>query len=152
MLPGFHSVNDRGGAPWPVSLTIPTTVNGANVTELLVVPTYTIPRPNLPYFESGKESDFILLKMALDSLLCYHGHLSEQNKFQVLLDRLKLASALKLAKYDTRPYTPALSALNAKYWQPRQLVQCEIGNILNAPHVRAGVDIAFQEFSPSNPW
>lgn len=109
MLPAFHSANDRGGAPWPVSLTIPTTVNGANVMEL-------------------------------------HGHLSQQYKFQVLLDSLKLESALKLAKYDTRPYTPALNALNAKYWQPRQLVQCEIGNILNAPHVRAGVDTAFQEF------
>ena len=90
--------------------------------------------------------------MALDSLLGNHGHLSGQYKVQVLLDRLKLPGAQKLEKlymYDTRPYTSALNALNTKYGMPHQLMQCEIGIILNVLHVRVGDDTAVQEFTLS---
>lgn len=76
----------------------------------------------LPVFESGRESDFALLKMALDSLLNNHSHLSEQYKYQVLLSHLKLPSALQLAKaymHHPSPYTAALNALQDKYGQPR---------------------------------
>lgn len=33
--------------------------------ELLVAAAFGIPRPILPYFESSKESDLVMLKMAL---------------------------------------------------------------------------------------
>lgn len=90
----------------------------------------------VPYFDSGRESDFALLKMALDNLLNSHRHLNEQYKYQVLLGHLKLPSALQLAKaymHDPRPYTRAMQALQVKYGQSRQLVQSELGAILNAP-------------------
>jgi hypothetical protein len=51
--------------------------------------------------------------------------------------------------YDTRPYTSALNALNAKYGMPHQLMQREIGIILNVLHVRVGDDTAVQEFTLS---
>lgn len=66
--------------------------------ELLVASGNGIPKPKLPYFKSGRRSDFILLDMALESLVSIHGHLTERYKFQVLMDHLKLPSAYKLAK------------------------------------------------------
>ncbi len=47
-------------------------------TELLMAAAYGIPLPTLPVFESGTESDFALLKLALDNLLSHHTHISEQ--------------------------------------------------------------------------
>lgn len=66
--------------------------------DLLIAPAFGIPKPMLPVFESGRESEFALLKMALNSLLNNHTHLSEQHKYQVLLSHPKLSSALQLAK------------------------------------------------------
>lgn len=106
----------------------------------------------IPCFESGKESDFALLKMALDNLLNSHVHLNEQYKYQVLLGHLKLQSALQLAKafmHDPRPYTAAMQALQDKYGQPRQLVQSELGAILNAPALKFGDSEAFDAFALS---
>ncbi|XP_073719287.1 uncharacterized protein [Misgurnus anguillicaudatus] len=120
--------------------------------EMLIASAYGIPKPTLPVFESGRESDFALLKMALDNLLNAHGHLSEQYKFQVLIGHLKLPSALQLAKaymYDARPYTMALYALQEKYGQPRQLVQSELGAILNSPALKYGDANAFDTFALS---
>ncbi|TWW54954.1 hypothetical protein D4764_09G0000030 [Takifugu flavidus] len=113
---------------------------------------YGIPKPMIPFFESGKESDFALLRMALDNLLNSHLHLSEQYKYQVLLGHLKLPSALQLAKaymHDPRPYTAAMQALQDKYGQPRQLVQSELGAILNAPALKFGDSEAFDAFALS---
>ncbi|KAK0142848.1 hypothetical protein N1851_019212 [Merluccius polli] len=113
---------------------------------------YGIPKPMIPCFESGKESDFDLLKMALDNLLNSHLHLNEQYKYQVLLGHLKLQSALQLAKaymYDSRPYTAAMQALQDKYGQPRQLVQSELGAILNTPALKFGDSEAFDAFALS---
>ncbi|CAI5677208.1 unnamed protein product [Oreochromis niloticus] len=75
---------------------------------------YDIPKPMIPSFESGHESDFALLKMALDNLLNSHPHLNEQYKYQVLLGHLRLPSAIQLAKaymHDPTPYTTAMHAL-----------------------------------------
>ncbi|CAI5683933.1 unnamed protein product [Oreochromis niloticus] len=75
---------------------------------------YGIPKPMIPSFESGRESDFALLKMALDNLLNSHPHLNEQYKYQVLLGHLQLPSAIQLAKaymHDPTPYTTAMHAL-----------------------------------------
>lgn len=74
---------------------------------------YGIPQAMLPVFERDRESEFALLKMALDNLVGSNGYLSEQYKYQLLLSRLKLPGALHLAKaymYDDRPYTSALHA------------------------------------------
>ena len=98
--------------------------------ELLEATAFAIPKPRLPYFESGKESDFVLLNMALENLLDIHGHLSEQYKFQVLMDHLRLPSAYQLAKSYLHA---SLAALKAKYGQPRQFIQSEIASILHSP-------------------
>lgn len=113
---------------------------------------YGFPKPRIPNFESGRESDFSLLKMALDNLLNSHMHLSEQYKYQVLLGHLKLQSALQLTKaymHDPRPYTTAMQALHDKYGQPRQLVQSELGAILNSPALKFGDSEAFEAFALS---
>lgn len=47
--------------------------------ELLIASAYGVPQLSLPVFQSGLESDFALLKMALN-LLSSCGHLSEQYK------------------------------------------------------------------------
>ncbi|XP_061128044.1 uncharacterized protein LOC133149871 isoform X1 [Syngnathus typhle] len=120
--------------------------------ETLIATSYGIPKPTLPFFESGKESDFALLKMALDNLMNSHTHLSEHYKYQVLLGQLKLPSALQLAKsymYDPAPYTAAVGALQDKYGQPRQLVQSELGAILNSPAIKFGDADAFDSFALS---
>ncbi|XP_025763702.1 uncharacterized protein LOC109202593 [Oreochromis niloticus] len=106
----------------------------------------------IPSFESGRESDFALLKMALDNLLNSHPHLNEQYKYQVLLGHLQLPSAIQLAKaymHDPTPYTTAMHALQDKYGQPRQLVQSELGIILNAPAIKFGDAEAFDAFALS---
>lgn len=54
----------------------------------------------------------------------------------MLLGQLKLPSALQLAKaymYNPKPFTADLQALQEKYGQPRQLIQSELGAILNPP-------------------
>ena len=140
--------------PAPLPLPNPTerVTEGASIMELLVATAFGIPKPRLPYFESGKESDFVLLNMALENLLDIHAHLSEQYKFQVLMDHLRLPSAYKLAKsymHTSTPYTSALAALKAKNGQPRQLVQGEIASILHSPPVKLGNSNAFQEFALS---
>ncbi|XP_073789840.1 uncharacterized protein [Danio rerio] len=121
-------------------------------TELLFASAYGIPQPKLPVFESGNESDFALLKLALDNLLSNHSYLSEQYKYHVLLSHLKLPSAQQLAKaymYHSHPYSAALQALQDKYGQPRQLVQSELGAIMNSPPLRLGDANAFDSFALS---
>nr|XP_017211837.1 uncharacterized protein LOC108190121 isoform X2 [Danio rerio]XP_017211839.1 uncharacterized protein LOC108190121 isoform X1 [Danio rerio] len=121
-------------------------------TELLMAAAYGIPRPTLPVFESGTESDFALLKLALDSLLSPHTHISEQYKYQVLMSHLKFASAQQLAKaymHHPQPYTAALQALQAKYGQPRQLVQSELGAIMSTPPLKIGDANSFDSFALS---
>lgn len=68
--------------------------------ELLVASGYAIPKPKLPYFSSGRESNLILLNMALENMVGVHTHLSQHFKFQILLDQIKFPSAYyKLAKF-----------------------------------------------------
>ena len=72
------------------------------------IPPYGLPAQSmLPVFERDRESDFALLKMALDNLTSGHRHLTEQYKYQLLLGHLKLPSALQLAKaYMYHPPPP----------------------------------------------
>ncbi|XP_046577406.1 uncharacterized protein LOC124285249 [Haliotis rubra] len=110
-----------------------------------------IPRPNLPNFNSGKERDFALLKIALDNLVSVHPGLTEQHNYQILLDRLggppkRLASAFM---HDKRPFTTTLQALKERYGQPRQLVQSELGALMGTPVLKYGDLDAFDSFALS---
>ncbi|KAK7886711.1 hypothetical protein WMY93_026332 [Mugilogobius chulae] len=123
-----------------------------NLMEMAISSSYGIPKPKLVSFTSGKESDFLLLKKGLDGVLGPHPHLSEDYKFQVLLDHLKFPAAFQIAKryvHDPIPYTKAMQALQQRYGQPRQLVQSEINTILRAPTVRAGDAQGFEDFALS---
>ncbi|GAA6089522.1 uncharacterized protein LOC113069086 [Tachysurus ichikawai] len=51
--------------------------------------------------------------------------------------------------YHPQPYSAALQALQDKYGQPRQLVQSELGAILNTPPLRVGDANAFDSFALS---
>ena len=57
-------------------------VQSYNAIDLVITSAYGIPKHSLPLFKSGRESDFALLKMALDNLLENHPHLIEQYKYQ----------------------------------------------------------------------
>lgn len=139
----------------PYSVPFPSTVQPVQVpsmVEMAIASSYGIPKPKLINFTSGKESDFALLKKGLDGILGPHLHLTEDYKFQVLLDHLKLPAAFQIAKrymYDSMPYTRAMQALQQRYGQPRQLVQGEIGNILCTPSLKPGDAQGFEDFALS---
>ena len=79
-------------------------------------------------------------------------HLSEQYKYQILLEHYQHPGAKTLAKssmHDARPNLTALQALQEKCGQPRLLVQSEIGEIPNSPNIRIGDVEAFDDFSLS---
>ncbi|KAL0147788.1 hypothetical protein M9458_056904 [Cirrhinus mrigala] len=118
--------------------------------EMAIASSYGIPKPRLTVFSSGKESDFLMLKKGLDSILGPHRHLTEDYKYQVLLDHLQLPSAYQVAKRYVNspyPYTNAMQALEQRYGQPRQLIQSELRAILNAPAIRPGDAQGFEDFA-----
>jgi len=141
--------------PQSYSAPFPSTVQPVQVpsmVEMAIASSYGIPKPKLIHFTTGKESDFTLLKKGLDGILGPHLHLTEDYKFQVLLDHLKLPAAFQIAKrymYDPMPYTRAMQALQQRYGQPRQLVQGEIGNILRTPPLKPGDAQGFEDFALS---
>lgn len=89
-----------------------------------------------------------MLKKGLDSVLGPHKHLAEDYKYQVLLDLIRLPSALQVAKRLINSPTPYTSAMKG-YGQPQQLVQGELMAILNAPAVAAGDYQGFEDFAES---
>lgn len=120
------------------------------ILEMAIASFYGIPKPKLIPFSTGKESDFIMMKKGLDSVLGPHKHLTEDYKYQLLLDLLKLPNAYQVAKRyvnDTTPYTSAMYSLEQRYGQPRQLVQGELKAILNSPPIKPGDAQAFEDFS-----
>nr|XP_055047830.1 uncharacterized protein LOC129433271 [Misgurnus anguillicaudatus] len=136
----------------PYSYTALPTAQVPNMVEMAIASSYGIPKPKLINFTSGRESEFALLKKGLDSVLGPHMHLTEDYKYQVLLDHLKLPAAFQIAKryiYDPMPYTRAMQALQQRYGQPRQLVQGEIGSILRTPAIKPGDAQAFEDFALS---
>lgn len=71
---------------------------------------------------------FSALPWGLDCVFGPHRHLTEDYKYQVLLDHLSFPSALQIAnKYinSANPYTNAMQALTQRFRQPRQIVQSE---------------------------
>lgn len=127
---------------------LPLPVPGSNAPHL-VSSLYGIPKPSLPMFSGGREKDFAMLKMALDSLIGVHPSLTEQYKYQVLLGRLG-GNARKLAEsfmHETTPYSSAIQALMEKYVQPRQLVQSELGRIMQTPVIKFSDYDGFENFA-----
>ena len=133
--PVQHYYPQQPFAPvWP-----PDDHNATSVLEMAIASSFGIPKPKLTVFTSGRGSDFLLLKKGLDSVLGPHRHLSEDYKYQVLLDHLRFPAALQIDKRfinSATPYTTAMQALMQRYGQPRQLVQGELNAILNAPPVK----------------
>ncbi|KAL6476782.1 hypothetical protein MHYP_G00152810 [Metynnis hypsauchen] len=120
------------------------------ILEMAIASSYGIPKPKLIPFSSGKESDFIMMKKGLYSVLSPHKHLTKDYKYQVLLDLLKLPNAYQVAKRyvnDPTPYSSAMHALEQRYGQPRQLVQGELKAILNSPPIKPGDAQALEDFS-----
>ncbi|KAL6483178.1 hypothetical protein MHYP_G00080500 [Metynnis hypsauchen] len=120
------------------------------ILEMAIASSYGIPKPKLIPFSSGKESDFIMMKKGLYSVLSPHKHLTEDYKYQVLLDLLKLPNAYQVAKRyvnDPTPYSSAMHALEQRYGQPRQLIQGELKAILNSPPIKPGDAQALEDFS-----
>ena len=134
----------------PAPVRPPDNSNAPGVLEMVIASSYGIPKPKLTVFSSGRESDFLLLKKGLDSVLGPHRHLSEDYKYQVLLDHLRFPAALQIAKRfinSATPYHSAMQALMQRYGQPRQLVQGELNAILNAPAVKAGDYQGIEDFA-----
>lgn len=59
-LPPMHATSSQ--QPQSVYSEVP----NPSVTDLLVASVYRIPRPSLPVFKSGRESDLAILKMAME--------------------------------------------------------------------------------------
>ncbi|XP_054860442.1 uncharacterized protein LOC129347387 [Amphiprion ocellaris] len=134
-------------APPPAT---PVSINAPNMIEMAIASSFGIPKPKLSIFSSGKESDFLMLKKGLDSVLAPHSHLTEDYKYQVLLDHLRFPAAVQIAKRyinSVTPYTSAMTALQLRYGQPRQLVQGELKAILNAPPVKSGDYQGIEDFA-----
>lgn len=86
--------------------------------------------------------------MALTNILP-HGE-SEQFKYHVLLDHLKLDRACYLAlayAHHPLPYSSAMSALQQRYGQTQQVVLKEIMTIQNLPSIHHGDSRSFSDFA-----
>ncbi|XP_060777117.1 uncharacterized protein LOC132886465 [Neoarius graeffei] len=153
-----YGIPQPGHYPWypylyhvPQPAAYPAADTGApNLMEMAIASSYGIPKPKLVAFSSGKESDFILLKKGLDTVLGPHRHLTEDYKFQVLLDLVKLPAAYQIAKRhlnSPQPYSAAMQALEQRYGQPRSLIQSELKALQQAPAVRMGDAQALEDFS-----
>lgn len=94
-LQGYGPVSPPDAIPQPQSYSVPyySTVQPAvqvpRMVEMAIASSYGTPKPKLINFATGKESSFALLKKGLNGVLGPHLHLTENYKFQLLLDHLK---------------------------------------------------------------
>ncbi|KAK0132488.1 Gag-Pro-Pol polyprotein [Merluccius polli] len=75
---------------------------------------------------------------------------SEQYKYHLLLDHLKVDQARRLALayvHAQDPYTQAIQALDERYGQPRQLALRELRAIMEMPAIRIGDGRGLDQFS-----
>ncbi len=89
-----------------------------------------------------------MLKMALSNLL--DPGESEQYKYHILLDHLKVDQARRLASayvYAPDLYTQAIRALDECYGQPRQLALKALRAIMEMPAIRIGDGRGLDQFS-----
>ncbi|XP_072769411.1 uncharacterized protein [Nerophis lumbriciformis] len=112
--------------------------------------TYGVPQPKIPDFTADSEREFANLKLALCNLLEPHPDLSENYKYHVLLEHLKLPEAQMIGqscRHHPYPYTATMQALQFQYGQPHQLAQSEIAAILTSPDVKPTDARTFQSFA-----
>ncbi|KAG5283706.1 hypothetical protein AALO_G00045080 [Alosa alosa] len=103
--------------------------------------------PSFPYLTSEDESQY-MIKMALSNLL--DPGESEQYKYHILLDHLKVDQVRRLALayvHAQDPYTQAIRALDERYGQPRQLALRELRAIMEMPAIRIGDGRGLDQFS-----
>lgn len=101
-----------------------------------------------PNLTAEDETQYCLLRMALNNLL--DPEESQQYKYHILLDHLKIDSAKRLAlafAYSSTPYSEAIKALDERYGQPRQLVTKELRAIMDMPAIRPGDTRALDSFA-----
>lgn len=157
-LPGPSHIASSINVPFPYTLSGPLTMvpNGySNVSQPIATANVqssstaglsrlsAIERPSFPYFRSNDPREFAMLNMALTNLL--PAEETEQYKYHILLDHLKLDAARHLAlaySHDSQPYTTALKALQRKYGQPHHLA-----SIQRLPAIRSGDSIGFSQFA-----
>ena len=100
-----------------------------------------MPKPKIPDFTTDSEKEFANLKLALNNLLEPHSELTENYKYHMLLEHLKLPEAQMIGqscRHKPFPYTAAMHALQLQYGQPHQLAQSEKAAILTTPDVKSG--------------
>ena len=138
VLPPVHIPDTVPTAPTP------------NWIDIILASYQGVPKPSLPKFVNGTLREFAHLKMGLDNLMNIYPHITEQYKYQVLLDHLGFTKSVKLASsfmYSSTPYSQAISSLTERYGQPRQLVQTELGAIMSTPFIRHTDFESFDDFS-----
>uniref|UniRef100_A0A3P8UBT4 Uncharacterized protein n=1 Tax=Amphiprion percula TaxID=161767 RepID=A0A3P8UBT4_AMPPE len=109
---------------------------------------YRGPTPTIPYFVNEDPREFTRLKVALDNLLPQDA--TEQFKYQILLDHLKLEEALLLADSycsSRYPYSDTMDALNEQYGQPHQLALKRIAQLMDEPNIKSGDAKTFRKFA-----
>ncbi|KAG7497028.1 hypothetical protein JOB18_030229 [Solea senegalensis] len=110
--------------------------------------TYRGPTPTIPYFVNEDPREFTRLKIALDNLLPRDA--TQQFKYQILLDHLKLEEALLIADSycsSPYPYSDTMYALNEQYGQPHQLALKRIAQLMDEPNIKSGDTKSFRKFA-----
>lgn len=108
--------------------------------------TYRGPAPTIPFLTAPDPREFSRLRIALENILPEDA--TEQFKYQILTDHLKLEEALLVAdSYSSSrsPFTPR-RALNKMYGQPHHLALQRIAELMDGPNIRSGDVKAFRMF------
>ncbi len=109
--------------------------------------TYRGPAPTIPFLTAPDTREFSRLRIALENILPEDA--TEQFKYQILTDHLKLEEALLVAdSYSNSrfPFTNTMKALNKMYGQPHHLALQRIAELMDGPNIRSGEVKAFRMF------
>ncbi|KAI2668878.1 Polyprotein P3 [Labeo rohita] len=109
--------------------------------------TYRGPAPTIPFLTAPDPREFSRLRIALENILPEDA--TEQFKYQILTDHLKLEEALLVAdSYSNSrfPFTNTMRALNKMYGQPHHLALQRTAELMDGPNIRSGDVKAFRMF------
>nr|XP_013768807.1 PREDICTED: uncharacterized protein LOC106456350 [Pundamilia nyererei] len=105
--------------------------------------------PTIPYFVHPNPQEFARLRIALENNIP-PADATEQFKFQILVDHLKLEEALLIAdsySHSRHTYTNTMDALNQEYGQQHQLALQRIADLMDGPPVMSGDTKTFRMFA-----
>lgn len=108
---------------------------------------YRGPAPTIPFLTAPDPREFSRLRIALENILPEDA--TEQFKYQILTDHLKLEEALLVAdSYSNSrfPFTNTMRALNKMYGQPHHLALQRIAELMDGPNICSGDVKAFRMF------